>query len=352
MKALLFAPLLLVPALSWAAETPQGETRPQAGSPTPPGQRLVLGQPQGGTQGGVAPNAAQAPSQKPDARTAATPSSGATGNAGEKQTPPEEDAQALFQQSLRQMMPLSEDQIQEYRKWSDQRDRALLPVAPSLGSRSVRVELEPGRAPVVVRTTANIASSLVFHDATGQPWPITSVTNGGPQFFQILRPELPAGNLLNVMPIQAYGSANIVVTFEKKDVPLVIRLEADSVRSPERRADGMVLFQIGQHGPQAQVPLTKEFRESASSVMLAFLDHTPPSEAVRIPLDPQEGMTLWEYRKTYYLRTRDSLMWPAWSAVVNGAGGIRCYEVQKTPRLLVSRDGVIETYRVKDTRHE
>ena len=100
------------------------------------------------------------------------------------------------------------------------------------------------------------------------------------------------------------------------------------------------------------MPLTKEFRESASSVMLAFLDHTPPSEAVRIPLEPQEGMTLWEYRKTYYLRTRDSLMWPAWSAVVNGAGGIRCYEVQKTPRLLVSRDGVIETYRVKDTRHE
>jgi intracellular multiplication protein IcmK len=79
------------------------------------------------------------------------------------------EAQALFEESLRQMMPLNEGQIQEYRERSDQRDRALLPVSPSLNSRTVRVTLEPGRAPVKVFTTANIATSLVFHDSTGQP---------------------------------------------------------------------------------------------------------------------------------------------------------------------------------------
>lgn len=39
-----------------------------------------------------------------------------------------QEAQALFEESLRQMMPLDESQIQEYRQRSDQRDRALLPV--------------------------------------------------------------------------------------------------------------------------------------------------------------------------------------------------------------------------------
>lgn len=89
-----------------------------------------------------------------------------------------QEAQALFEESLRQMMPLDKEHIQEYRKRSDQRERALLPVSPDLRTRTVRVTLEPGRAPVKVFTTANIATSLVFHDSTGQPWPITSVTNG------------------------------------------------------------------------------------------------------------------------------------------------------------------------------
>ena len=108
------------------------------------------------------------------------------------------DAQALFEESLRQMMPLDQGQIQEYRSRSDERDRALLPVSPTLNTRTVRVTLELGRSPVPVFTTANIATSLVFHDSTGQPWPVTSVTNGGPSFFQVLRPELPDAPLYAV----------------------------------------------------------------------------------------------------------------------------------------------------------
>lgn len=155
-----------------------------------------------------------------------------------------QEAQALFEESLRQMMPLDKEHIQEYRKRSDQRERALLPVSPDLRTRTVRVTLEPGRAPVKVFTTANIATSLVFHDSTGQPWPITSVTNGGPSSFQVLRPELPEGNLLNVMPIQGYATSTLVVTLENRDIPLVIRLESDSVRAPERKADALVLIQL------------------------------------------------------------------------------------------------------------
>ena len=81
------------------------------------------------------------------------------------------DAQALFEESLRQMMPLDENQIQEYRSRSDERDRTLLPVSPTLNTHTVRVTLDPGRAPVPVFTTANIATSLVFYESTGHPAP-------------------------------------------------------------------------------------------------------------------------------------------------------------------------------------
>jgi len=261
-----------------------------------------------------------------------------------------QEAQALFEESLRQMMPLNEGQIQEYRDRSDQRERALLPVSPALNSRTVRVSLEPGGAPVKVLTTANIATSLVFHDSTGQPWPVTSVTNGGPNYFQVLRPELPDGNLLNVMPTQGYGTSTIVVTLEKRDIPLVIRLESDSVRSPNRKADALVLFQLAHHGPKASIPITESIKETADSAMLAFLDRVPPDEAARVRTEPgSEKLTVWKYGGKHYIRTSHTLMWPAWTAVVNGAGNVKCYEAPVTSRVMFSNNGKIQTIILKDS---
>lgn len=258
-------------------------------------------------------------------------------------------AQALFEESLQQMMPLDKGQIQEFREWSDGRDRALLPVSPSLSSRTVRVSLEPGRAPVKVNTTANVATSLVFHDSTGQAWPVTSVTNGGPTFFQVLRPDLQEGNLLNVMPLQPHGSSTIVVTLAKRDVPLIIRLEADSVRSPERKADALVLFQLAHHGPNAQVSITQGVKDTASSAMLSFLDQVPPAGAVRIKTDPQdENIKIWKLNEILYVRTTHTMVWPAWVSVVNGAGDVKCYESQLTPRIIMSQGGVIKSLKVKE----
>lgn len=261
-----------------------------------------------------------------------------------------QEAQALFEESLRQMMPLDKEHIQEYRKRSDQRERALLPVSPDLRTRTVRVTLEPGRAPVKVFTTANIATSLVFHDSTGQPWPITSVTNGGPSSFQVLRPELPEGNLLNVMPIQGYATSTLVVTLENRDIPLVIRLESDSVRAPERKADALVLIQLAHHGPKAAIPLTSTIKETASSAMLSFLDRVPPDDAVRLRSEPDsDAVMAWKYNGKHYVRTTHSLMWPAWTAVVNGAGSTKCYELPVTTRIMLSREGRVQTILLKNT---
>ena len=260
------------------------------------------------------------------------------------------EAQALFEESLRQMMPLNERQIQEYRERSDQRERALLPVSPYLSSRTVRVSLEPGRAPVKVFTTANIATSLVFHDSTGQPWPITSVTNGGPTFFQVLRPELPDGNLINILPTQGYGTSTLVVTLEKQNIPLVIRLESDSVRSPERKADALVLFQLAHRGPKASVPIIQDIKETVDSNLLAFLDRVPPKGAVRIGIKPnQENLTVWKFGEKHYIRSVHTLMWPAWSAVVNGAGSVKCYETAITGRIMLSNNGRIQTITLNDS---
>ena len=305
--------MLLWGSMAWAAEQPPVPVAPPA--PVIGQQGIVLGQTDAQrptTADPVTATPAVPPTPAAPAVTAALPQEGK-----------KPDAQTLFQESLRQMMPLDDSQIQEYRERSDQRERALLPVSPSLASRTARVSLEPGSAPVRVFTTANIATSLLIHDSTGQPWPITSVTNGGPSFFQVLRPELPDGNLLNITPIQAYGTTTLVVTMEKQDIPLVIRLESDSVRGPERKADALVLFQISQHGPRAKVPVIEDIKETVNSSMLAFLDHVPPAGAVRVHMEPTpDKVQVWKLGANHYVRTSHSMMWPAWTAVVNGAGNM------------------------------
>ena len=328
----LFSALLALLCGSVATAT---EQPPTPVKPSGTGQQgIVLGQP--ATQ-----QASSSPASPEAARTAAPQ----TTSASQKQP----DAQALFQESLRQMMPLDDSQIQQYREWSDQRERALLPVSPSLNSRTVRVSLEPGKTPIKVFTTANIATSLLIHDSTGQPWPITSVTNGGPAFFQVLRPELPDGNSLNIMPTQGYGTTTLVVTLEKQDIPLVIRLESDSVRGPERKADALVLFQIAQHGPRAKIPLVQDTKETVSSSMLAFLDHVPPAGATRVKVEPKtDKVHVWKLGDLHYIRTNHTLIWPAWTAAVNGAGGMKCYEVPVTSRIMISQAGSMQTLVLSD----
>ena len=331
--------MLLWGSMAWAAEQPPVPVAPPA--PVIGQQGIVLGQTDAQrptTADPVTATPAVPPTPAAPAVTAALPQEGK-----------KPDAQTLFQESLRQMMPLDDSQIQEYRERSDQRERALLPVSPSLASRTARVSLEPGSAPVRVFTTANIATSLLIHDSTGQPWPITSVTNGGPSFFQVLRPELPDGNLLNITPIQAYGTTTLVVTMEKQDIPLVIRLESDSVRGPERKADALVLFQISQHGPRAKVPVIEDIKETVNSSMLAFLDHVPPAGAVRVRMEPTpDKVQVWKLGANHYVRTSHSMMWPAWTAVVNGAGNMKCYEAPVTSRIMLSVGGRMQTLVLKD----
>ena len=330
---------------AWAAEQPPAPAAKPA--PVIGQQGIVLGQPDAQRPPDAAPPTAPA---VPPAHTAPSSATVAPTSAPSQTDAKKPDVQSLFEESLRQMMPLDDSQIQEYRERSDQRERALLPVSPALASRTARVSLEPGSAPVRVFTTANIATSLLIHDSTGQPWPITSVTNGGPSFFQVLRPELPDGNLLNITPTQAYGTTTLVVTLEKQDIPLVIRLESDSVRGPERKADALVLFQIAQHGPRARVPVIEDIKETVNSSMLAFLDHVPPAGAVRVRMEPMpDKVQVWKLGTIHYIRTNHSMVWPAWTAVVNGAGNMKCYEAPITSRIMLSVDGRMQTLVLKDS---
>ncbi len=259
------------------------------------------------------------------------------------------DPQDYVDESLELLMPLDENDIMKYRSRATKRSKALSPVAPTLGTRTVLVQLQPGSVPQTVKTTANVATSLVFHDSTGQPWPIASVTNGGSPFYQIFRPETPERNLLNIVPRADNSSASLVVSLQGKDIPLVIRLLSDNIQDVKRVADGMVLFQIKSFGPNAAQPIVRNIRDTVSSEMISILDQVKPEKARKLKFQPQiSGYALYALNGRYYLRTSDQLQWPASMGVVNGAGGIKCYELPITPTILISHQGEIIKLKIAD----
>ena len=158
----------LLPALAvllwgcpvWAAEQPPAPAAQPA--PVIGQQGIVLGQPDAQRPPAVASPTAPAVPPAQAAPPAVTATTTSVPSQADTKKP---DVQSLFEESLRQMMPLDDSQIQEYRERSDQRERALLPVSPALASRTARVSLEPGASPVRVYTTANIATSLLIHEA-------------------------------------------------------------------------------------------------------------------------------------------------------------------------------------------
>lgn len=83
--------------------------------------------------------------------------------------------------------------------------------------------------------------------------------------------------------------------------------------------------------------------------MLAFLDHVPPAEAQRVKVEPQtDKVQVWKLGDLHYIRTSQTLIWPAWTAAVNGAGGMKCYEVPATSRIMISQAGSMQTLVLSD----
>ena len=86
-----------------------------------------------------------------------------------------------FTNTVRNMMPLSFDQIRTLHYLFDQNQQAAAAapgVPPKPTSASVIVNLSPAATPLVIRLSSGFVTSLVFLDSSGAPWPIQAYDLG------------------------------------------------------------------------------------------------------------------------------------------------------------------------------
>ncbi len=240
---------------------------------------------------------------------------------------------AAFSNTIDHVMPLSPHQIKALHESLDRSQRAAsaYPSAPPKPtSASVLVGLSPGTTPPIARLSLGFVTSLVFLDATGEPWPIQAYDLGDPSSFNIQWNK--KDNKLLVQALKSYKFGNLAVILKGLDTPVLITLIPG-----QNAVDYRLDLHIPARGPDAKMTVSG-LPDTVSGALLSVLNGVPPTASKPLQILGGSGEA-WLLGNHLFFRTRATLLSPAWISTLSSADGTHAYELQNTPVILVLRNG-------------
>jgi intracellular multiplication protein IcmK len=238
-----------------------------------------------------------------------------------------------FGNVVNQMLPMSPEQISKLREvFTESQLAAATPpgIPPKPTSTSLIVNLSPQAVPPVIRLGAGYITSLVFVDATGQPWPIAAYSVGDPQSFNIQWDR--KGNTMLVQSSTFYKRSNLAVILRDLNTPVMIDLVAG-----QKAVDYRVDLRIPGLGPNA-VYVQNGIPGSANPLLLDVLNGIPPKGSKELRVAGGNGQA-WLLDNKLYLRTTLNVISPGWQAVMNSIDGTHAYQMQPAPIVLALQNG-------------
>lgn len=241
---------------------------------------------------------------------------------------------AAFNQSLQTALPLSAEQINQLKQQFHETQAAVVahpgvPPKPVIASRYIN--LAPGTTPMVIRLAQGYVSTLAFLDATGQPWPIESYNIGDPQAFNVQWDK--KSNLMMIQAMTLYNTGNLAVQLKGLNVPVMLTLIAG-----QKAVDYRLDMRIQGTGPNAKPLLGRALPSHVAPELLSILDGIPPPN--NTPLQVVGGAAqAWLVGNRLYLRTRLTILSPAWLSTLSSLDGMKAYELPKTSLILGSSNG-------------
>lgn len=248
-----------------------------------------------------------------------------------------------FRSVSQDAFPLSPDQINALRNMLDQTQRAQAaapyktPPAPT--STSLLIDLAPGAVPPVIRLSKGFVSSLVFIDSTGAAWPIEAYDLGDPNAFNINWDK--KGNTLMVQARQDYSYGNLAVNLKGLNTPVMLTLVPG-----QRVVDYRVDMRVPGQGPQAIVTIGDNLPAPADNQLLNVLNGIPPMNGQRLKTE-NDFAEVWKVGDIVYLRSRYTLLSPAWVAKMSSADGMNAYKLSPAPLVLLMRHGQVVSVKVE-----
>ena len=240
-----------------------------------------------------------------------------------------------FSETANNLLPLTADQIRVLHGIFSNTQRAVGEVTgipPKPTSTSKIVNLSPGATPPIIRLAAGFVSSLVFLDATGAAWPIESYDLGDPKSYNIQWDK--KSNMLLVQAISEYKSGNLAVMLRGSNTPIMLTLLPG-----QRAVDYRVDLRVPGLGPNAEPAAMPETLPGASNpILLDVLNGIAPVGARALKVQGRD-CSIWLLNNKIYLRTRLTILSPAWISSLSSADGMHAYEMRQTPVVLASENG-------------
>lgn len=268
----------------------------------------------------------------------------------------EEAAEAMMREkafgaAVNGMMPLRPTEIRRFLELYDETKQASTapvyePPKPEIAF--MRVSLDPGKAPLIVKLAPGNVTTINIVDASGQPWPIQDVSWAGN--FEVLQPEA-GGHVLRITPLADFSQGNISLRLVQLNTPVILSLNTgrDVVHY---RLD----LQVPEYGPKANAPLIQQAALTISAgdkTLTQVLEGVPPESAVKLKVDGIDGRSsAYKVNEFTYVRTPYTLLSPAWFASVRSADGMNVYALEKTPVLLLSDKGQMVRAYVREEETE
>lgn len=242
-------------------------------------------------------------------------------------------------------MPLTPDQIRTLRKRQDSLKRAAADPArtpPKPRIRSITADLSPGSTPVAVRLAAGFSSGIAFMDASGAPWPVAALHLAAKEDFAASL-LVPGTNVVTLNAMAEYSQSNLLVFLKDMSTPVTIAMFAG-----QSDIDYRLDVRIPSRGPNAMPePVPVDMNIKFNARLSEVLDGIPPSGTKPVTVNGAAGMA-WRDGNRLLIRTTSSIMSPAPIQMTSSQDGMRAYELDYTPSVLVSQDGRLVTLRISE----
>lgn len=244
--------------------------------------------------------------------------------------------QAAFQQLLNSYFPLTPDQIHAFKnEVAVQQQANATPPGPSPAegtSSIIPVTLKPGGIMPIIRIGQGMITSLVFTDAGGKVWPITSFSIGDPSSYNVQWDK--TSGVLMIQGQKLYAQTNIAVMLQGMTVPVTLNLLIG--QKSWDYLDYIQLDQLQPGDPNANGPLPQ-----APLFLTNLLNGIPPQGATPLNISDSSLAQVWSYQGHYIMLSKATLLSPAWLSRADGPGPtpLHAYSLPTAPELIVSNMG-------------
>ncbi len=246
------------------------------------------------------------------------------------------EEQRAYKAARDSYMGITPTQIKELHQdiYQQQKAVAELPVdMPASYTGSVRVSLQPGATPPVVRPFMGLTTVILFVDAQGNPWPVENFHFVSGRDFDIRRldgADEKDGSSFYIDAKTMISQSNVVFKLKGEPRPVVLTLLAG-----QPVHDANIEIRVQGKSPNAPVPVAPTFTAQslpagAQAALNPVLDGAPPPGGKSIKVDGNDDTRAWIMPNGHLvLRTPVVLISVARPTVVSSADGTHVYDLNR-----------------------